>query len=230
MKRFIIFLAGFLFAVSLRSAPTPQVRADGIKALEHVRVLAADEYRGRRSGSPEYVKAAEYVAAKMKEYGLQPAGDNGTYFQALPAKSGTNFAPPSAWKSPPPDGARTPRPEPRFYTPVGDGSGTVQGPAVFAGYGVVTEKPLERLSRLDLRGKIIIILPDAPADFGETEIRKWTLEKKVKLAAERGAAGLIEMDLSESGQPPIRRLLHRCSRPGGSGRIRRLAGRPQFSR
>jgi len=46
-----------------------------------VSYLASDEMRGRRNGSPEMKKAAEWLAARFKEYGLNtPPGQN-NYFQ-----------------------------------------------------------------------------------------------------------------------------------------------------
>src|ERR1700761_7133634 len=48
----------------------------------HVQYLADDKLEGRNTGSEGYRKAAEYVAAKFKEYGLQPAGVEG-YFQPV---------------------------------------------------------------------------------------------------------------------------------------------------
>ena len=46
--------------------------------------LAGDECQGRRTGTPGYQKAADYVAARFKEFGLKPVGDNDTYFQGVP--------------------------------------------------------------------------------------------------------------------------------------------------
>jgi hypothetical protein len=43
--------------------------------------LAGPECAGRGSGQPGFQKAADYVAARFKEFGLKPVGDNGTYFQ-----------------------------------------------------------------------------------------------------------------------------------------------------
>ncbi len=39
---------------------------------------------GRDTGSPAYQRAAEYVAERFKQAGLQPAGENGTFFQTVP--------------------------------------------------------------------------------------------------------------------------------------------------
>ena len=49
-------------------------------------VLAGPKFEGRGTGQPGYTKAAHWVAGKVAEFGLEPIGDNGTYFQMLPMK------------------------------------------------------------------------------------------------------------------------------------------------
>jgi hypothetical protein len=39
--------------------------------------------QGRESGTPGAQKAADYIAQRMEEVGLLPAGEHGTYFQSL---------------------------------------------------------------------------------------------------------------------------------------------------
>ena len=56
---------------------------DERRALEHIRVLAAEDMHGRPAGSPDDHRAAEYIAAQFAELGLLPAGDDGTYFQSF---------------------------------------------------------------------------------------------------------------------------------------------------
>ncbi|MBN1888744.1 MAG: M28 family peptidase [Thermoflexales bacterium] len=51
------------------------------QALKHIEYLASDELEGRRPGTPGGQKAGDYIAARFVEYGLQPAGSGGTYFQ-----------------------------------------------------------------------------------------------------------------------------------------------------
>jgi hypothetical protein len=46
--------------------------------------LSNDSMQGRDTGTAAYQRAAEYVANRWKAAGLKPAGDNGTYFQAVP--------------------------------------------------------------------------------------------------------------------------------------------------
>jgi len=43
--------------------------------------LASDEMRGRRNGSPEMVKAANWLTEKFQEFGLKPVLNNGTFQQ-----------------------------------------------------------------------------------------------------------------------------------------------------
>lgn len=53
-------------------------------AREWLAYLAGPETEGRGTGQPGYQKAAEYMAAKFKQFGLKPGGDGDTYFQNLP--------------------------------------------------------------------------------------------------------------------------------------------------
>lgn len=46
--------------------------------------LASDELKGRNTPSPGLEAAAAYIADEFKSFGLQPAGDNGTYLQRYP--------------------------------------------------------------------------------------------------------------------------------------------------
>ena len=207
-------IAVVLVLLPTRSFPG-QARPDGAKALDHVRVLAADELRGRKTGTPEYLKAAEYVAAKMKEFGLRPAGEKGTYFQDVPVKTFTDFEPPIRLEVTAPLARAYVPGRGRDFVPVaGTGSGVARGAAAFVGYGVVSEKPAwNDYDGLDVKGRIVVLLPDGPEVLGES-VRDWTLERKVKLALERGAAGVVEMDLSQPGQPAPRRLAAGGLKPG----------------
>ena len=47
-------------------------------------LIADDSMMGRESGSEGAYKTADYVASEFRRLGLEPAGENGTYFQAVP--------------------------------------------------------------------------------------------------------------------------------------------------
>lgn len=179
-----------------------QVRADGAKALEHVRYLASDGLMGRKSGTPGYARAAEYVASKMKEYGLQPGAGPGTWFQEAVFKNWWNFEPPIRLEIVSPQKRAYFAGRNRDFAPVmGTGSGVVRGAVCFAGYGIASSKPAwNDYDGLEAKGRIVIVLPASPPDFEDEAAKEWTLEKKVKLAAEMGAVGLIEMNLVDARQ------------------------------
>lgn len=54
------------------------------QAKEWLGVLAGPEFEGRGTGQVGYTKAAHWVAGKLAEFGLEPIGTDGTYFQMLP--------------------------------------------------------------------------------------------------------------------------------------------------
>ena len=70
----------------------PKELATGFNAInieqskEWLGILAGPRFEGRGTGQPGYTKAAHWVAGKVAEFGLDPIGDNGTYFQMLPMK------------------------------------------------------------------------------------------------------------------------------------------------
>lgn len=47
----------------------------------HIDVLASDDMKGREAGTAEEAKAANYIADHFWAYGLDPAGEDDTYFQ-----------------------------------------------------------------------------------------------------------------------------------------------------
>ncbi|TMB62674.1 MAG: Zn-dependent exopeptidase M28 [Chloroflexi bacterium] len=59
---------------------------DGERAHQHLAYLADPARGGRFTGSPGFEEAAQYVAERFKEIGLEPLGDNGTYFQRFPVQ------------------------------------------------------------------------------------------------------------------------------------------------
>src|SRR6202041_1748039 len=57
---------------------------DPEKIRAHVRFLSNDLLEGRGPGNRGGQLAAEYIATQFALAGAKPAGDNGTYFQAVP--------------------------------------------------------------------------------------------------------------------------------------------------
>lgn len=54
------------------------------QAQQWLGLLAGPQFAGRGTGQVGYNKAAHWVAGKLAEFGLEPAGDGETYFQMMP--------------------------------------------------------------------------------------------------------------------------------------------------
>jgi hypothetical protein len=81
--------AGTTLATPVREArthtPTPTVGAiTAADAMTRLYIFADDSMLGREAGTLGNVKGTNYVAAEMQRMGLQPGGENGTYFQTVP--------------------------------------------------------------------------------------------------------------------------------------------------
>ena len=67
------------FASTLHRASVQHVCAACVRA--HEEFLASDALRGRGSATPDEWLAAVYVGSQLRQYGIEPAGDNGGYIQ-----------------------------------------------------------------------------------------------------------------------------------------------------
>src|SRR5438445_12565991 len=89
--RFVIpLLAVISISATEKPSATPAAVKRGMKEFNtealkaHDRFLASDLLEGRAPGTRGDDLAMQYIAAQFESYGLQPAGDNGTYFQRVP--------------------------------------------------------------------------------------------------------------------------------------------------
>jgi Zn-dependent M28 family amino/carboxypeptidase len=179
---------------ALDAAAAKRVRAD-------VAALADDRMQGRRTATPGFDRAAEYVAARMRAIGLQPAGDDGTYFQRVPLLSATRVAAGSRFEVVRRDRTITLRfgdqflPAPDF----GAAERSVRAPAVFVGQGVVApERGHDDFTGLDLHGKVAVLFGGAPAAFDHDQRAiHGAVPEKLRALAARGAIGAVFVDSAQ---------------------------------
>src|ERR671915_399113 len=86
MKRVSVLL--LLAALSVVSTHADPRRIDPKIYLDHVKFLASGDLEGRGNGSRGLETAAEYIAARFREAGLEPGGDAGTFFQRFEMTTG----------------------------------------------------------------------------------------------------------------------------------------------
>jgi len=208
-NRLILFIALLLTATTYaqqRTQPDPVLSAmhtiSSHDLLEYVKIQCDEKYAGRLTGTAEYQQCAEWLASMFKEWGLTPAGEKGTWFQwfdipytlvypdcgvSLHLKQGkegtilkkykyiTDYMPGST-----------------------SGSGEVTAEVVYAGYGIsAPELGYDDYKDLDVRGKIILIEPEAPVSpaAGAEKFNPWYghsfHQTKLHNAVKHGAVGML---------------------------------------
>ncbi len=103
--------------------------------LDNIKFLASPELRGRATGSPELEKAADYIARKFRDFGLQPVGGK-SYYQAFEVTTSAALGKANRFRVVSHHRATTLR-FPEDYTPLHFSSAAkLNAPLVFAGYGI----------------------------------------------------------------------------------------------
>jgi Zn-dependent M28 family amino/carboxypeptidase len=174
-----------------------------------VRAIADNRFEGRGPGTPAGERAAQWVADEMKRIGVQP-GNNGSYFQAVPAVTIALDASKSSFAISGPDGEKrfAFADEAVWWTPHYEQPNVriERAPLVFAGYGVVApEENWNDYAGLDVRGKVVVVLINDPGFLTNddtlfkgrtmTYYGRWTY--KFEEAARQGAAGVIVVHETE---------------------------------
>ena len=180
----------FLFGCMI--APAGAQTIDPERLRSHVEVLASDPMEGRLAGTIGARRAAEFIAAKFAEVGLQPT--NGGYLRPFEFTAGVTLA----------DGNRLALPGAspvagKDWTPLAfSKTGTVHpAEVVFVGYGITATDGLDydSFGAADVSGKWVLawrgVPLDAPLDLRVQLARYSALRYKASLAKAKGAAGLI---------------------------------------
>jgi Zn-dependent M28 family amino/carboxypeptidase len=164
-----------------------------------LRFLADDLLEGRAAATRGFDIAALYVAAEYSKLGLEPAGDDGSWFQSVPLIEAQRV-PGAAELKLTGTGALEGRSETfefqvDFLPGINFNANThsVEAPLVFVGQGVVApEFEHDDFRGIDLRGKVAVVLSGAPERFPNDE-RAYYSSGIVKSATlvERGAVGVI---------------------------------------
>jgi hypothetical protein len=176
-----------------------QIRPELIRA--HMRFLADDLLEGRGTGARGHRLAALYVATQLEGLGLEPAGDDGGYFQtvhlsrARPRDAecslvlfadgreralayGSDFV--------------------MFVDPARPDT-ALRAPVAFVGYGVTApEEHYDDYAGIDVSGKIVAYLEGAPGSFADAPGAFFgDPAQKRETAARHGAVGIVQLGLPD---------------------------------
>ena len=195
---------------------------DPEKIRAHVRFLSLDLLEGRGPGKRGAELAAEYIATQFALSGVEPAGDNGTYFQSVPLIAVHTIDDKTKFALVPVGGQPV---DLAYGTEIvskdqtGQPSADFDAPIVFVGYGIHAPEynwddyADSNGKEIDVKGKIVLVIVNEPPSNDEkffkgkalTYYGRWTY--KYEEAARRGAVGVLiihRTDLASYGWEVVR--------------------------
>jgi Tol biopolymer transport system component len=178
-------------------APKPEHESAADRVVRDISWLADPLREGRGVGTPGLIASGEYIEARFKALGLEPAGESGSYRQNLEVTTSVEAGPGTALTI----GTRALAPG-DFQALGFSSSGEASGRLVLAGYGINQAQ----LGRADYegvaaKGNIVVVrrfVPDSDK-FQDTKDQRihGDLRQKAWNARERGASALIVVDQPE---------------------------------
>jgi len=179
------------------AAAAASIRPEAISA--QVRFLASDLLEGRGTGARGHELAAAYVGSQLQALGLEPAGEDGSYYQWVPLRAARVTA--ASLEILPPRGAPLVLASGTDYLPspaLATGRADVTAPLVFAGFAVqAPEYRYDDFAGIDVKGKIAVVFMFAPLtdrpDFfpGLPSALYASYRRKLEILHQRGAVGVL---------------------------------------
>jgi Zn-dependent M28 family amino/carboxypeptidase len=191
-----IFLAG---ALVVFSTAAQDLHISGEKIRAHVKYLASDELEGRGVGTRGEKLATEYIASQLKLQGVNPGGDDGTYYQRVPLVGATTL--PDATLTISGSNSKLPLSLLRDYVGTAcsqQAQNDFDAEAVFVGHGIsAPEFGWDDYKGENLKGKVLVYFTNEPSSddpnfFGGpalTYYGRWTY--KFEEAKRRGAVAAL---------------------------------------
>ena len=209
MRSFLLLLAPLIIA----AAPAADRAASWWR---HVETLAADDMEGREAGSEGHRRASDYVAARFGQYGLEPGGENGGWFQSVTLEERALLAA-GTRASLVTESGSAPLAIPGdifFRISGGPPPERVDAPLMFVGYGLhLPEAGHDDLAGIDLRGKVAVVSTGDPSGLPDN-LKSHARAERSRLLAARGALGVILVGPLVPGEQPWTSLSRIGESPG----------------
>ncbi len=171
------------------------IRSEAIRA--DMRFLSDDLLEGRGTATRGYETAAKFMATQFESMGLQPAGDNGTYFQKVPLRS-MRVDQRRTGLSLNRGGKEETLTFGKDYTTRGNPGRpetSVEASVVYVGFGVTApEQGYDDYKGIDVKGKIVAMVFGAPKFQSSMKAHYSSSAIKAKNAADHGAVGIITIN------------------------------------
>ncbi len=202
--------AAALLAVSCSAPP---VAAQGPVTppdlLRHIRVLASDDFQGRAPGTDGERRTTAYLVEQFRARGLQPSGENGTWFQTLHLATRRPETATVRWTGPQPGQLGA---DDIVVTGREAQESLADAPLIFAAHGArLPERGIDQLAGANVQGAVVLILNDGPA----VEVFP-PIGQRARAVAAAGAAGVLVIVSDDTSLAELRTGVRRLPpRPDG---------------
>jgi aminopeptidase YwaD len=197
-----LFFAALLFIAGCTPVKFVIQTDDELKTnlKRHITTLASDAYEGRETGTKGEQKAYEYIVKEFKRLKLGAKGTKG-YLQEFAYTAGAKTGPGTQLII----NSTIYVADSDFYTLPYSGNGVITGYVTKVGYGIYDPKNKhdDYLGKLNIAKKIFVMetgTPDGNDPHGK--FGDWDLRKKIDVAMQRGAAGVIFINSDTSQTDP----------------------------
>ncbi len=172
---------------------------DAGRYIDHIKVLASPDMKGRATGSPELERAGQYIAAQFKALQLKPAPGATGYLQPFQVTTSAKIGRENHLEVTS-GGAATAFEALKDFQPLNfSSSGKASGGLVFAGYGITApEYSYDDYAGIDAKGKFVVVLSHEPQErdknsvfLGEAYTDHSQMYAKAANAKAHGARGVI---------------------------------------
>ena len=176
---------------------------------DHLSAFAADSMQGRETGTPGEEMAAEYLASQYRQMGLQPMGDNNTYFQNFKLNATRSDSivfklyrsGEKGQKEKLVDQSTASKNSTANFIRRFAGSDSLSGEIVFAGFGVEdTSRNVNHLQESRLAGKWVMVFQELPNVVDGDTLFDPVIDARARFQSilGRGAAGILLIPSSSS--------------------------------
>jgi hypothetical protein len=174
----------------------PSIRQEELQA--DLSFLASDALQGRLTGTTGNELATEFIRARFERLGLKPVASDGSFFQSYELMTNALGTSNEVTAEVAGKNVQSTLGD-DFYPHRFSDSGHVEGPLVFAGFGIASpEDAYDDYRGADLSGRVALVLDHAPGETGAGRSRKTMFDTEVAtplqktLAAQaHGAAAIL---------------------------------------
>lgn len=196
---YLLFLVN-AHATSPYSAINHEITEKNLKS--HVSFLSSDALEGRLTGSAGEKLATEYIANIFRRLGLEPAGDNGTFFQTFNFTAESSLGKNNAFSITNSKGITQQFKSGEAWRPLSfsDNASFESTELVFAGYGITVPasgntSTYDSYRGLNVKNKWVVVFRYAPEKISSARLhelnRYASLRYKTFTAKTQGAKGII---------------------------------------